>query len=722
MLELIRSGRLWRMCVKELRETLRDRRTLFTLILMPLLVYPLLSMALQRLILTSRSNTAEYFFLGVSRNAEVKILQSTIEAGQRILNSDSYRSLNIERDKGPKNATATKASLAEWKVIVDQDLDTQLEAGRIDLAIRIVEPGDDDTQPSLKSLAIDSTRRFEVQYRESEGNSQSAVYAFQRLLQSINEQQSLQLREQLGMRREAIVELVATSSGGSASLLSSIASVIPLILLLMTITGAVYPAIDLTAGERERGTMEALISTPVPRFGLLLSKYVAVLTVSIMTAIVNLSAMFVTLSIGGLGRAILGNEGLPWFSLLKILPLLVLFSCFFSSVLLALCCIARSFKEAQAYLIPVMLLSLGPGVLSILPGVHLTANMAVIPLFNMILLARDVLAGQSQWLPTSITVVSTILYSMAVMAVAAKLFGRYAIAQTPEITWQGFWLPSRDRNKTPNVGDLSIFLAIFFPIYFVATNTIGVAEDMSLANRLWVKAGLTIVLFFFFPIVYAWWRGLNLKNTFRFAGSVRSIVLLPGLVVLAASLWTLAHEVFVFSEWLGMTSLRPEQLDAARQTKLALQQLPLIFIWLTMAVVPAIAEETFFRGLALRCLRSTAKPGIAILASAILFGLFHVLSGSILAIERFLPTAALGWFLGWLAWRTNSLIPGIIVHAGHNGLLFTIARYEDTLREIGWGIEDQRHLPVSWIGAGMVAVVLGMGYVHRASKRHQPFD
>ena len=59
-----------------------------------------------------------------------------------------------------------------------------------------------------------------------------------------------------------------------------IASLIPLILILMTITGAVYPAIDLTAGERERGTLEALMAAPVPRLGLLLAKYFAVLAVA----------------------------------------------------------------------------------------------------------------------------------------------------------------------------------------------------------------------------------------------------------------------------------------------------------------------------------------------------------------------------------------------------------------------------------------------------------
>src|SRR6185503_2333002 len=70
----------------------------------------------------------------------------------------------------------------------------------------------------------------------------------------------------------------------------SLRAVVPLILILMTITGAVYPAIDLTAGERERGTLEILVAAPVPRLALLFAKYVTVVTVALMTAVVNLTA------------------------------------------------------------------------------------------------------------------------------------------------------------------------------------------------------------------------------------------------------------------------------------------------------------------------------------------------------------------------------------------------------------------------------------------------
>ncbi len=86
-------------------------------------------------------------------------------------------------------------------------------------------------------------------------------------------------------------------------------SVIPLVLILMTITGAVYPAIDLTAGERERGTLEVLVSAPVTKLTLLLAKYIAVFVVAVLTAAVNLAMMLATITFSELSTMMVGPSG-----------------------------------------------------------------------------------------------------------------------------------------------------------------------------------------------------------------------------------------------------------------------------------------------------------------------------------------------------------------------------------------------------------------------------
>src|SRR5205085_9996376 len=183
-------------------------------------------------------------------------------------------------------------------------------------------------------------------------------------------------------------------------------------LILMTITGAVYPAIDLTAGERERGTLEILVAAPVPRLALLFAKYVSVVTVAMLTALVNLVSMTVTLLLTGLGPLIFKGAGLTFPLVVEVFALLLLFAAFFSAVLLTLTSFARSFKEAQAYLIPLMLASLAPGLLAMMPGLKLQGVLMVLPLVNIVLLARDLFTGDMEPIVATVVVLTTLVYAL----------------------------------------------------------------------------------------------------------------------------------------------------------------------------------------------------------------------------------------------------------------------------------------------------------------------
>jgi ABC-2 type transport system permease protein/sodium transport system permease protein len=218
-----------------------------------------------------------------------------------------------------------------------------------------------------------------------------------------------------------------------------------LILILMTITGAVYPAIDLTAGERERGTLEILMAAPLPRLSLLLAKYAAVVVVATLTALMNLGSMTATLLVLGSHSRAFGEIPLSPLLLVEVFGLLLLFAAFFSAVLLALTSFARSFKEAQAYLIPLMLLSLIPGMLSLFPALPLAGVLLLVPLLNTVLLARDILAGYADPLAALVVVVSTLVYALVAIAVAAQLFGAEAVRGG-----QGGWFRWRRRGGLPD--------------------------------------------------------------------------------------------------------------------------------------------------------------------------------------------------------------------------------------------------------------------------------
>src|SRR5262249_4921658 len=152
-------------------------------------------------------------------------------------------------------------------------------------------------------------------------------------------------------------------------------------------------------------------------------------------------------------------------ALVQVLLLLLLFASFFSAVLLTLTSFARSFKEAQAYLIPLMLLCLAPGILALMPGLSLRGVLSVVPLVHIVLLARDVFAGTAGLLSAGIVVLSTLIYALAAITLATRVFGTEAVL-TSESSSVGdlFRRPEQPQPAAEPAGALLV-LALLFPAY-----------------------------------------------------------------------------------------------------------------------------------------------------------------------------------------------------------------------------------------------------------------
>ena len=152
-----------------------------------------------------------------------------------------------------------------------------------------------------------------------------------------------------------------------------------------------------------------------------------------------------------------------------------------------------------------------------------------------------------------------------------------------------------------------------------------------------------------------------------------------------------------------MSSLGHEQFERARQMLDELQSMPLWAILLTFAVVPAVFEEFFFRGFLFSALRSAISGWQTILATAILFGLFH----EVLGPGRFLASASLGLVLGWVRLRTGSVLPCMVLHLLHNGLLAVGEPLARNTRDRRSGMAELKHLPSTWLAAAVVGIVRG---------------
>jgi ABC-2 type transport system permease protein/sodium transport system permease protein len=760
MKEYLGNGRLWRLCQKELRESLRDRRTIVTLVLMPILVYPLLSMALQRLLIGSISKSSPetaYIIAAADQETGYQIQDALIRARQ-LSQSGTQSPIRILRtgqnQEVPKDPTIESPAPDENEVAskIDPDPLIAIAPDRIGFRLRVIEnltPHDvlqtlevdlAVSQVLSASIPLEQGEAFsldiQVEFREGDSRSEAAMSEFRRAMQLVNDSQFEASRKRIDARLPSVITMRGTGIGSAvADMSTSIAGVIPLVLILMTITGAVYPAIDLTAGERERGTMEALIATPAPRFALLLSKYVAVVCVAILTALANLFATWMTLSFGGLGQALLGKQGFSIWMLVQILPLLVIFASFFSAILLALCSFARSFKEAQAYLIPVMLLSLGPGLITLMPNVEFTSLLGVVPLVNILLLSRDIMLGQSELVPAFAAVFSTIIYACATLVVASRLFGAEAATAGSQETWSELLGRPKRLRSSPTIGELAIYLAILFPVFFIASN-VGGMLSLKGAQAMFFNAILLFVLFLAMPLFFALYRRLDWKSTFliRFftpiqstanpSATTKSLVAkwwialswILSVVLLGCGMWMVAFEAYLlFESWSLASQLTEEDRVKLKETFLAI---PFWVVLLTGAVAPAIAEEFFFRGFALSAFRTKLSPERSVLYSAILFGVFHIIAGSVLSLEKFAPTIILGVALGTLAVRTGCLWPGILLHMMHNALVFSMTRISESELE-KWLGADSKHLPISWMLGGVFAIGLGFLILFLATRQER---
>jgi ABC-2 type transport system permease protein/sodium transport system permease protein len=697
-----RLSRLGRLARKEISESLRDRRTVMTLLLMPILLYPLLGIAFRTLLISKAiDENRPKVILGFDPRVDKQKLSGIfyfLDFGEQAV---GWRQTSAaERTQERYQLPAHLEPRPDFQPLPVGDLEQAVADGTVDIAVRL-------SEPAGKGQDVDC----QILYREDSANARSAVLYLERMLAEANARRLAEQLRRNGLRQGWYPLFVHTTAVAAPQSKKSnlLPVLVPLILILMTITGAVYPAIDLTAGERERGTLEILVAAPIPRLSVLLAKYAAVWTVAMLTALVNVTAMTVTLLASGIGAAFLGNE-LTFLVLVEVLALLALFAAFFAALLLALTSFARSFKEAQSYLIPLMLLALTPGVLGLMPGLHLDGPLAVVPLLNIVLLTRDLLEGTAWWGSAVVVVTTTLFYALAAVGLAARVFGTEAVLSSEQSGWGDVLRRPDEPRPAATIPAALLCLALVFPLSFLLAGGVSLWSGLSVEARLVLLAGSQVLLFAGLPLLSAWAGRVQVRSGFRLQRP-GVLTLLLGLL-LGASLWPWVHEVILVLRQIGIATLPTEQLEKMGRLLPELQTWPVWLVVLVLAVIPALCEEFFFRGYLFRALEAGGqRPGWAIVGSALLFGLFHVQVANALAVERFPPSFLLGLVLGWLAWKSGSIWPGVVLHVTHNGLLALLGYYEPWLIEQGWMPSAEDHLPLAVLGASAVLAALGLGGV-----------
>ncbi len=392
--------------LKELRDTLRDRRTLVTMFVLPTVVMPVIILgfgfAAGRVVGKARAEVAEVMLIGGERSPALLAALAGAESFVLVPTADDFRALIAD-----KHLRAA--------VEVPADFDQGLVRGD-PLQVRLYHHDGD-----LKSgFAMSELERFFRTYRDRVVRSRLGDRGL-----------SPELLTPFSLERENVAP--PERVGGSI-----IGGFIPYIVILLCFTGAMYPAMDLTAGEKERGTMETLLCTPVARVDLVLGKFLMVLTGSLATVILAGLSAAITLPIGsallaapaGLGPgAPGGGVGLSvdpaglLASLVLILPVAVLFA----ATIFTLALFARTQKEAQSTISPLIVVVILPALAALLPGVELTPGLALVPILNVALASKALVSGIFDWGALALIFGSTSIYAGFALALAVRMFGRESV-------------------------------------------------------------------------------------------------------------------------------------------------------------------------------------------------------------------------------------------------------------------------------------------------------
>lgn len=420
---------------------------------------------------------------------------------------------------------------------------------------------------------------------------------------------------------------------------------IPIVLLLLLLSGGLYTALDLITGERERGTLETLLSAPVERQAVLYAKGLSVLITASITTVtamlsLGLSAWFFDFGLDG-GFTLAPSRIALAFGLM--LPLVVMLS----AALMMLAARVPDYKAGQFLSAPAMLIGLLPAGVAALPDVQLSAFLALVPITGIALAVRAVLSGVATGGLVALAFGAAIVHAI----IALRLAG-------DALTGERFLLGPPDRRGRHARGDflpeaIGIFVLALLCLWFFGQT----AQSLDLV---WGMVFTQLATLAVPAIAAVAWLGRPVAATL----SLRAPRLADlGLAVLGGVLATAIGQLV----FIAQAPLIPVPESFLVEFGDQFADVSLLTAIVVFAVLPGFCEELLFRGAVLGLVRARLGTLAGCLLVGAMFGVMH------LAVPRILPTAALGVLLTWAAIRSRSLWVPITMHAVHNALLFSLA-------------------------------------------------
>lgn len=369
---------MWLVFQKEIKELLRDRKTLFFMVALPLLLFPLIFGGVAyfsgKAIEKAQTRVLTYAVIG---DEYAPILSAKITAQDGL----KHYVTKIQSDNVSAITNLVKSEKVDFVLVIPNTFnDDILKIGQNKLTLYLNDAGLNMVQRRLNKI-IDNL---------AESNRDKAFI-------------SLGIAEEIqqGLLEPIVIDKISTADKRE-DLGEKIGGLIPYMIFILCLQGAMLPATDIGAGEKERGTLETLLISPISRNQLVLGKFFTIAFAGVTSAMVTVGSLFVWGVLLSQGMAIeLITEFMSAISALDFVlmfAMLIPVVAIFSAVLLSMSIYAKSFKEAQGYMTPLVFIVIIPVILAMLPGIKLEGIYAWVPLMNVALAIKELIKGTMDYM------------------------------------------------------------------------------------------------------------------------------------------------------------------------------------------------------------------------------------------------------------------------------------------------------------------------------------
>jgi sodium transport system permease protein len=638
----------------EIRMVLRSRRTVVTSLVLPAVLMP-------GLILGARY---------VQRQQAIQLDQTTFHYAVTGPWADEARRL-IERYK----------HAPEFKNFNLQELypthpDQALEDRTLHFYVRtmtIVEAdeaaADDDDTPTLGSQPVERVTGLpglQVVYR---GSQQVALTGAERMVDLMraarrNESYSIMFSRGFPSHPEGILAMTASNVATDSQISgSNLGRFFTVVLVVWLVAAGSIVAMDIIAGEKERGTLETLITSGAGRAEIATAKHLAIWTVGLVITFTQVLYALIYIRLNVIQLPANFEIDLSAQSIAQLFVLFVPLAAAIAAALLIVSAYAKTYKEAQLHFFPFFVGTLVPSLAAVLPGLKSRSIIAFIPLVNVSVAAREVLTGRPDPLMIGVTAVVMSLTAAALIRYSAKLLTREDIV-----------VPTQHEQAILEGGERLFqrrvfqWFAVMWAVTFAVVTNVSQLQSpraQILFNEIGILAG---------SILMIWRYRLNLRDvlgTHRVRWPVWAAVLMavPAAQVVAVAFFRL------------MNTIIPTPTEMLRELgkQVAPTGMPLWQMIFFMAILPAVCEELAFRGVLLHGVRNRFHPVVRCLFVGIVFGVFHY------TLFRIAPTALLGVILTAIAVMTGSIFPGLLFHAANNSFAIGMDAAGISQNRFDWG-------------------------------------